>query len=299
MPRRKTTAVSDPSADRPALRKTGIRVIGEMPWGAHISVFYEKKEDLLDTVAVYFQAGLESNEFCVWATSDPVTVEEGTDFLRANIPDFDKHMSAGRIEILPGHDWYLKDDQFNLKKITGGWNAKLREALAKHYDGLRISGNAFWIETNYWKDFCEYERDLDETLAGQNMIVMCTYSLPKSRAVDILDVIRVHNFSVARRNGNWEFLESPELRQATQEIQQLHRGLDILSRPFPGQELLTSRERVVLAQIVRGASSKEVARALTISPRTVDFHRNNILKKLGAKNAVDLVRIILGKNGTD
>jgi hypothetical protein len=32
-----------------ALRKTGIRVIGDMPWGAHICIFYETKDDLLDT----------------------------------------------------------------------------------------------------------------------------------------------------------------------------------------------------------------------------------------------------------
>jgi hypothetical protein len=46
----------------PALRKTGIPVMGDMPWGAHLCVFYETKEDLLDTAATYFAAGLESNE---------------------------------------------------------------------------------------------------------------------------------------------------------------------------------------------------------------------------------------------
>jgi hypothetical protein len=40
---------------------------------------------------------------------------------------------------------------------------------------------------------------------------------------------------------------------------QLTRALNVLSKPFPGHELLTSRERVVLAEIVRGASSKEIA----------------------------------------
>jgi hypothetical protein len=54
------------------LRKTGIRVIGDMPWGAHIWIFYETKHDLLDTAASYFGAGLKSNEFCVWAISDPI-----------------------------------------------------------------------------------------------------------------------------------------------------------------------------------------------------------------------------------
>ena len=33
---------------------------------------------------------------------------------------------------------------------------------------------------------------------------------------------------------------------------------------------------------------------LGISPRTIEFHRTNIMQKLGAKNTVDLVRLVLG-----
>jgi DNA-binding CsgD family transcriptional regulator len=68
-----------------------------------------------------------------------------------------------------------------------------------------------------------------------------------------------------------------------------------LPRSFPGHELLTSRERGVLAQILKGASSKEMARTLAISARTVESHRANILLKLGAKNTAELVRIVLGE----
>jgi DNA-binding NarL/FixJ family response regulator len=58
---------------------------------------------------------------------------------------------------------------------------------------------------------------------------------------------------------------------------------------------LTPRERLVLTQIVRGFSSKEIARAVRINPRTVEFHRTNLLKKVGARNAVDLLRRVLGE----
>jgi len=57
---------------------------------------------------------------------------------------------------------------------------------------------------------------------------------------------------------------------------------------------LTPKERVALAQIIRGAS-KKAARTLGISPRTIDFHRANLLKKLGARNAADLVHKVLGE----
>jgi DNA-binding CsgD family transcriptional regulator len=58
---------------------------------------------------------------------------------------------------------------------------------------------------------------------------------------------------------------------------------------------LTAKERGALAQIIRGASSKEAGRTLGISPRTVDFHRANLLRKLGARNAADLVNKVLGE----
>jgi two-component system response regulator FixJ len=62
---------------------------------------------------------------------------------------------------------------------------------------------------------------------------------------------------------------------------------------IPGAELLTPREREVLARVVAGASNKEAGRALGISPRTVEVHRARIMGKLGAKNTADLVRIVL------
>src|ERR1700726_347075 len=128
--------------------------------------------------------------------------------------------------------------------------------LRSGFEGLRISGNAFWIERNRWSEFREYEQELDESLEDRPMLVLCTYSLSASRAVDVLDVARAHQFTVARRRGQWEFLETPELKQAKREIKSLGEALRVLSRSFAGHELLTPRERIVLAQIVRGASRR-------------------------------------------
>jgi DNA-binding CsgD family transcriptional regulator len=299
--RRKVPARSKPHGEaphplEPPPRKTGIRAMGDMPWGTHICVFYDTKNDLLETNASYIEAGLSGNEFCVWAVSEPTSVGDAEAFLRQNIAEFDRYQAAGQLEILPGYDWYLRGDEFDPQRITGGWRDKLRFGLSNGFDGMRVSGNAFWMEAKLWNEFLEYELELDRSISDQKMIVMCTYSLHASRAIDLLDVTRAHNCTVARRGGDWEFLESPELRQARAEIKKLRGGMDVLSKPFPGHERLTPQERVVLAQVVRGASSREASRTLGLSPRTVEFHRMNIMQKLGAKNVADLLLIVLAEH---
>src|SRR6202012_681224 len=70
-------------------------------------------------------------------------------------------------------------------------------------------------------------------------------------------------------------------------------GSHLATLHFPGREPLTRREREVLEQFPSGASNKEAGRTLGISPRTIEDHRANIMKKLGARNAADLVRIVM------
>jgi FixJ family two-component response regulator len=64
---------------------------------------------------------------------------------------------------------------------------------------------------------------------------------------------------------------------------------------FLGSELLSPHEREVLADIATGASNKDAARNLGISPRTIELHRANIMRKLGARNPIELGRKISGE----
>ena len=188
---------------------------------------------------------------------------------------------------------YLTGKKFDPQRILGGWKEKLDCALAKGYAGLRVSGKAFWFEANLWRDFCAYERDISRALAKQKVLALSTYPLKESQAVDVLNVARAHHVTIARRYGEWEFLAATELAQHKPEINEARGGIDIVSNPFPGSDLLTPQERVVLAQLLKGGTSKEVGRVLSLSPRTIDFHRADIMRRLGARNMADLVRKIL------
>ncbi len=56
--------------------------------------------------------------------------------------------------------------------------------------------------------------------------------------------------------------------------------------------LLTNREREVMEWVVKGLSSKEIARRLNISPRTVEVHRSRLLDKLAVGSIPELIHLI-------
>src|ERR1700692_3420440 len=60
-----------------------------------------------------------------------------------------------------------------------------------------------------------------------------------------------------------------------------------------GQKPLTRREREVLSLISEGFSNKQGALRMNISPRTFESHRAEAMRKLGARNTADLVRLAL------
>lgn len=107
----------------------------------------------------------------------------------------------------------------------------------------------------------------------------------------------------AMKLGAVDFLEKPfsagamidRVREAVLTYRRSMAGqIDGLA-DFPGLDLLTRRERDVLAQVTHGASNKEAGRRLGISPRTIEVHRARIMDKLGARNAADLMRIVLSQ----
>ncbi len=59
---------------------------------------------------------------------------------------------------------------------------------------------------------------------------------------------------------------------------------------------MTKREKQILDLVVAGHTSKAMAAKLNLSPRTVDHHRSNLLKKFEMKNSVDLVNFAI-RNG--
>jgi DNA-binding NarL/FixJ family response regulator len=75
---------------------------------------------------------------------------------------------------------------------------------------------------------------------------------------------------------------------ATKVLQDYRR---LLHRPSSnGDDLLTEREREILQLIAEGRTNREIAEMLTLSIKTVQAHRSNIMDKLDAHDRTDLVK---------
>ena len=68
---------------------------------------------------------------------------------------------------------------------------------------------------------------------------------------------------------------------------------DISSRRPVAVEL-TVREREIVRQLAAGHGTKQIARTLAVSPRTIDGHRARIMKKVGARSASEMISRLVG-----
>ena len=170
---------------------------------------------------------------------------------------------------------------------------------------------------------CATEAEALSVLGPQRIdLVIAEYHLPDGSGLDILSKLDARHYPSpilvvsgrsdipcvveAIKRGAFDYIEKH--RAAEDLVARVREAVDVLTnrtpdhgawdpaRPaFPGASSLTPREHEVLAQIVGCASNKEAAMKLGISRRTVEIHRAHIMQKLGAKNSVDLMRIVMSR----
>jgi len=256
-----------------ALRNTGIEPVGEMPWGTHFCHFYETPDDLLETLLPFFRAGLESNEFCAWVVSEPLIESEVWQALERAVPRFERYVSERSIEVLNARDVYLAAGEIDLHRIIGNWNDKLKAALGRGYQGIRVSGNTAWLEQKQWPDFMEYEAQLNRGISDQPMLVLCTYPLATAAATEFLDVTATHQFAVAKRRGRWEVVETPQLAQAKAEIARLNRELEqrVVERTMQLETAILDQRQAWSALQETQKALAHVTRLTTISELTASL----------------------------
>jgi len=174
-------------------RKSGIELVGDLPWGTHFWQFYQTKEDLLGILVPYFRAGLENDELCVWISSDFLTSEDALKAMKEGVRGLSGYLKKGQIEIFAYTDWYLKGGKLDFKRALNMLKEKQDEALSKGFAGMRVSGNAHWRNNSKdWGDLACYEAEINKVIGDTKLLVLCTYSIEECGVVEILDVVKNH-----------------------------------------------------------------------------------------------------------
>ncbi len=112
--------------------------------------------------------------------------------------------------------------------------------------------------------------------------------------------------SEAFKHGAIDFIEKPfsdqilldSINKAIKTSLTSHRHHAEIAEIQERMDSLTSRERQILDGIISGKTNKMIAFDLQISPKTVDFHRCNIMEKMGVNNAVQLTKMVMRVSGT-
>ncbi len=140
--------------------------------------------------------------------------------------------------------------------------------------------------------------------------------MPEMGGLDLLDEISARDIHMpvivvtaygdvpaavrAMKNGAVDFLEKPfshemllsRIQQCLEEDQQRRRKQAVSTEIEQRLSLLTPRQRQVMDLIVAGKANKEIARRLGLSPKTVEYHRASLMKKLLVANLVELINVV-------
>ena len=174
----------------------------------HMSLLYETKQDLMDILVPYFKAGLENNEFCMWVTSDLVDKEAAYKAIGASVDGFEQYFRKGQIEIVPYREWYLKAGFFSPIQSIVSWVEKHKWAISQKYEGLRATGDIFWLETQDWRRFMSYENEINKAIRRYHVIALCTYPLSKCNTSSIIDVGINHRLALVKEKGKWKIVKN-------------------------------------------------------------------------------------------
>lgn len=215
------------------LRKSGNDIIGDIPWGAHLCQFYQTKDNFADILAPYFKAGLENNEFCMWVCWDPLRAEEAKALLSRIVPDMDTYIKRGQIEIVDYSLQQTEREGSGFTKMKQFWIDKGRLALERGFAGLRLASNTCWLEKKEWRDFRQYEEDLNAIIKNYRVLAICSYSLDKCGPLEIMDVVSTHKAALIRREGRWVLVENFKHKKIEEDLRESEMQFGILVQTVP------------------------------------------------------------------
>lgn len=199
-------------------RKSGIPLIGDLPWGSHFCQFYRTAEDLVDILVPYLRAGLENNEFCLWITSGMSSGPDAESALKAAMSPFGEFAQKGRFEAIPYDRWRA------MEETSGGAVVSMLGRTGRDgFDGLRLACTAFPGKGGLEA----IPRNELDAARGKNVLALFAYPHDEFNALGLMEVVKNHHVALVRNAGEWEVIETAEARivQVEAEVLKLNEEL--------------------------------------------------------------------------
>jgi len=264
------------------IRKTGIDILDNVPWGSHFCLFYETEEDLIDILVPYFKAGLENNEFCVWVTSEPLNEKKARDALRDAIPDFDRYLRKEQIRIVSDLEWYLKNNVFDLQRVLNAWADQLNQALSSGFAGMRVAGNMSGFGKEVWGEFADYEKEVNNVIDKYRMLAICSYCIDECETAEIIDVVNCHQSAIIRREGKWEVIESGERKKIMEALRASESKYRTLLEDLPEKVFLKDKNSVYVSCNENYARDFKIKAEEIAGKTDYDFYPKELAEKYRA-----------------
>jgi FixJ family two-component response regulator len=182
---------------------------------------------------------------------------------------------------------------------------EMHASIERHLQAARIRSESFTSAEEFLKKYDPSRPGclvLDEGMKGMNGLEVQRQLLERNLPIP---VVMVSAFADVRcavsaiRAGAVDFLEKPIHEEAL--LRAVREGLERdRERRLDEARLasLTSRERQILGLLVAGENYKEIASRLEVSPKTVEGHRVNLLRKLGLRSVIEAVRLVFERHGS-
>ena len=243
----------------------------------HICHLYSNESECLEIGTKFMIHGIKNRNKCIFITDGAVPsafnnrlIESGFDIIKLKKAKDLEQISINRS---------IKEAR-EPKEFAKFLNKKIDETFNKGGYTVRILISNKYTYLDYSHTELLLKKILLEKISQEKPVVMMNqYKIDKLSSKDVINIFRSHSNIVL----NDQLYESP-----------LYQPPKILLKELEDEESrvneLTPKEKTILRMIVTGLSNKTIAKELSISVKTVETHRANIMNKLDIHKLVDLVK---------
>lgn len=213
------------------LSKTGCRMnkynnhisyslTGQISWGTQLCHYFRSKEELFEILIPFFMTGLKNNELCLWVISPLISMKEAEREMGQAVPEFTKYLERGQMKIVSYDTWDFKDGINSFNTVIHGLKSGLKKCTEGSYKGARIAVIFNSSEKQLNKEGREFERFFRESAGQCKVKAICSYSLERFDAPEILQTAFKHHRVILKCKGMWELFQSYGLQDLEEQLEE-------------------------------------------------------------------------------